>query len=245
MWWCVVLWSCFAEYQVCLVQTDTIISKFFSAANRYAFLMKVGCVVLRVASRKQHTAGHDMWFYPILRAYNPFDGRSSSSSSGGSGGGLVGWESSLLECHDHILIDEDLSNLKEVLMWCRANDDICRQIADNSKRAMVVLVVVVVAVWWSWVWCAHPCSSLFSLCLHRHSQAPALLVQRRYFGLFGNGHVGCRRPKARKQREWTLLVERTRQSSVAHSFFGGRQQYWVEGRRCCDGKNGVGRRRPK
>ena len=165
VWWCVVLWSCFAEYQVCLVQTDTIISKFFSAANRYAFLMKVGCVVLRVASRKQHTAGHDMWFYPILRAYNPFDGRSSSSSSGGSGGGLVGWESSLLECHDHILIDEDLSNLKEVLMWCRANDDICRQIADNSKRAMVVLVVAVVVV------VGLVCSSLFFFVFSLPSQA--------------------------------------------------------------------------
>ena len=50
-----------------------------SAANRYAFLMKLGCVVLRVASRKHKTAGHDMWFYPILRAFDPFSSSSSSS----------------------------------------------------------------------------------------------------------------------------------------------------------------------
>jgi hypothetical protein len=96
-----------------------------SAANRYAFLMRLGCVVLRVASRRDHTAGHDMWFYPILRAFDPF---SSTSSP------LVSHTTSLLECHDHILIDENLENLRSVLEWCRANDDICRQLAENATK---------------------------------------------------------------------------------------------------------------
>ena len=58
--------------------------------------MRLGCVVLRVASRKKKTAGHDMWFYPILKGYDPMKST------------LIDSEENLLECHDHILINENL-----------------------------------------------------------------------------------------------------------------------------------------
>lgn len=112
-----------------------------SAANRYAFLMRLGCVVLRVASRKEQCAGHDMWFYPILKGFDPFTNNSTTSSSSSSSSSsstttnaFVSWKTSLLECHDHILIDEHLTNLRAVLEWCRNNDDVCRKLAENARK---------------------------------------------------------------------------------------------------------------
>ena len=45
-----------------------------------------------------------MWYFPLLQPYV-----------------------------DHVPVKADLSDLKEQIEWCRANDDTCRQIASNAK----------------------------------------------------------------------------------------------------------------
>ena len=45
-----------------------------------------------------------MWYFPLLKPY-----------------------------HDHVPVKADLSDLEEQIRWCRANDDKCRQIAENAK----------------------------------------------------------------------------------------------------------------
>ena len=95
-----------------------------SAANRYAFLMRLGCVVLKVESMPS-VAGHDMWFYPILRGFDVSDSSAkvcvyNDKVSRGSASDPTSQH--LIECHDHISIRPDLSNLKEVLIWCNNND---------------------------------------------------------------------------------------------------------------------------
>ena len=46
-----------------------------------------------------------MWYFPLLRPY-----------------------------HDHVPVKADLSDLKEKIEWCRANDDKCEVIANNAKK---------------------------------------------------------------------------------------------------------------
>lgn len=81
------------------------------AANRYAFLMKLGVVILRVASVCEAS---ELWFFPLLSAHDIAAGQE-----------VVG---------DHILIKPDLSDLIEKVEWCKANDAAARRIAENSKR---------------------------------------------------------------------------------------------------------------
>jgi len=47
----------------------------------------------------------EMWYFPLLRPYV-----------------------------DHVPVKSDLSDLAEVIEWCRANDDKCREIAANAKK---------------------------------------------------------------------------------------------------------------
>ena len=45
------------------------------------------------------------------------------------------WYSPLLEpFYDHVPVKKDMSDLKEKIEWCRANDDKCQQIAQNAKK---------------------------------------------------------------------------------------------------------------
>lgn len=46
-----------------------------------------------------------MWYFPLLKPY-----------------------------YDHIPVKADYSNLQEILEWCHANDDKCREIAKNAQR---------------------------------------------------------------------------------------------------------------
>ena len=107
-----------------------------SAANRYAFLMRLGCVVLKVESLPS-VAGHDMWFYPVLRGFDVTDANATVRGwSGDDTFGKVteGTTRQILECHDHISIRPDLSNLREVLLWCNQNDKACQLLAENARR---------------------------------------------------------------------------------------------------------------
>jgi len=84
------------------------------AANRYSFLMRLGSVILKVQSICEAS---EMWFFPLLRPH--VDGQPVGSGPEGA---------------DHVLIKPDLSDLREKLEWCRANDDLCRQIAKNAQE---------------------------------------------------------------------------------------------------------------
>jgi hypothetical protein len=95
-----------------------------SAANRYAFLMRLGCVVLKVQSLKT-CAGDTMWYYPMLRPYDTSEDSVVPIASEDD-------PSSILNAPDHIAIKRDLSDLKETIKWCRENDAKCEQIAQNA-----------------------------------------------------------------------------------------------------------------
>jgi hypothetical protein len=81
------------------------------AAMRYASMMPLGAVILKVTSA---TKAESMWYFPLLQ---PYDFRSSSPNPLG----------------DHIPVKSDLSDLKEVISWCRSHDKECEKIAINSK----------------------------------------------------------------------------------------------------------------
>jgi hypothetical protein len=72
------------------------------AANRYSFLMRMDCVILKVDST---VIADNLWFFPLLKPYE-----------------------------DHIPIKSDLSNLIEVIEWCKNNDDKCKIIAEKAKQ---------------------------------------------------------------------------------------------------------------
>ena len=83
------------------------------AANRYAFLMRLGSVIVRVASACEAS---ELWFFPVLRAQD-----CSRDLAPGE------------KTHaDHVLVRADLADLKEKLEWCRRNDHAGRQIAANA-----------------------------------------------------------------------------------------------------------------
>lgn len=81
------------------------------AAMRYASMMPLGAVILRVASV---TKADSMWFFPLLR---PYDIHSSTPDPLG----------------DHIMVADDLSDLADVITWCKTHDAECAAIASNSK----------------------------------------------------------------------------------------------------------------
>jgi len=87
------------------------------AANRYSFLMRLGSVVIKVESRCEAS---EMWFFPLLV---PYAGSRSNNIPVEAG----------LEGADHVPIKADLSDLHEKILWCRENDEKCRQIAENAK----------------------------------------------------------------------------------------------------------------
>jgi len=90
------------------------------AAMRYASMMPLGAVILKVASNSK--AG-DMWYFPLLR---PYDIRAPVPDPAG----------------DHIPVAADLSDLDEVITWCRANDAACERISTNSKALFARLVAM-------------------------------------------------------------------------------------------------------
>lgn len=81
------------------------------AAMRYASMMPLGAVILKVISA---TKAESMWYFPLLQ---PYDFRSTFPNPLG----------------DHIPVKSDLSDLKEVISWCRKHDKECEKIALNSK----------------------------------------------------------------------------------------------------------------
>ena len=75
------------------------------AACRYGFMMRLGSVILKVASRQ---VADTMWYFPLLCDSGPLQ--------------------------DHVPVKEDLSDLEDKIRWCRNNDDRCKVIAGNCKR---------------------------------------------------------------------------------------------------------------
>jgi len=73
-----------------------------SAANRYAFLMKMCVLILKVESSVE---AKDMWFFPLLIPYE-----------------------------DYVPVKSDLSDLGDIIRWCKLNDGTCKQIAFNAKN---------------------------------------------------------------------------------------------------------------
>jgi hypothetical protein len=83
------------------------------AANRYAFLMRLGSVILRVQSTCEAS---ELWFFPLLQAQDCTATTETLTPPGA----------------DHISIAADLSDLEEKILWCRQHDEICQQIAKNA-----------------------------------------------------------------------------------------------------------------
>jgi len=81
------------------------------AAMRYASMMPLGAVILRVASV---TKADSMWFFPLLR---PYDIHAATPDPLG----------------DHIMVAADLSDLADVITWCKTHDAECARVASNSK----------------------------------------------------------------------------------------------------------------
>ena len=82
------------------------------AAMRYASMMPLGSVILLVASV---TKADHMWYFPLLKPHD----RSKGDDVGDA---------------DHIVVAADLSDLAEVITWCKQHDAACEQITLNSKR---------------------------------------------------------------------------------------------------------------
>jgi hypothetical protein len=80
------------------------------AANRYGFLMLLGCVILKVESKCVADA---MWFFPVL----------TPLAADGSN-----WKDA-----DHVTVAEDLSDLAAKIEWCRAHDQECKQLVANAE----------------------------------------------------------------------------------------------------------------
>ena len=81
------------------------------AAMRYASMMPLGVVILKVASV---TKADSMWFFQLLR---PYDIRAEHPDPAG----------------DHIPVAADLSDLADVIAWCKAHDDVCQRIVANCR----------------------------------------------------------------------------------------------------------------
>jgi hypothetical protein len=78
---------------------------------RYASMMPLGAVILKVASV---TKADSMWFFPLLR---PYDFRAAAPDHSG----------------DHIVVAADLSDLAEVIAWCKTHDAECERVAANCR----------------------------------------------------------------------------------------------------------------
>jgi len=87
------------------------------AANRYSFLMRLGSVILKVDSTCE---ARDLWFFPLLK---PMDTSRD-----------LGDDAAVAVEADHVAVKADLSNLREVIEWCRRNDAACRTVAANAQR---------------------------------------------------------------------------------------------------------------
>lgn len=72
------------------------------AACRYGFMMRLGCVILKVESIQ---VADRMWYFPMLKPYV-----------------------------DHVPVRADLGDLQEKIVWCRENDDKCKEIAECAKQ---------------------------------------------------------------------------------------------------------------
>jgi hypothetical protein len=81
------------------------------AAMRYASMLPLGAVILKVASVSK---ADSMWFFPLLR---PYDHRADAPDPLG----------------DHVPVAADLSDLADVLTWCKTHDDACRAIVANAS----------------------------------------------------------------------------------------------------------------
>jgi len=78
------------------------------AANRYAFLMMMGSLIIKVDSI---CVADSMWYFPVLTAL----------AADGSN-----WETA-----DHVPVKKDLSDLAERLRWCREHDAECQRMVEN------------------------------------------------------------------------------------------------------------------
>jgi len=87
------------------------------AANRYASMMPLGAVILKVASI---TKADHIWYFPMLIPYDIEAGGPSNA--------------------DHIPVKADLSDLHTVISWCKTHDDECKKIASNAGEFYEKLV---------------------------------------------------------------------------------------------------------
>ncbi|KAH9250060.1 hypothetical protein BASA81_012106 [Batrachochytrium salamandrivorans] len=83
------------------------------AANRYAFLMRLGSVILKLEST---CAASELWFFPMLKPQDCSRDMGEEETDA-----------------DHVPVKADLSDLEEKILWCRRNDRTCRRIVENAQ----------------------------------------------------------------------------------------------------------------
>jgi hypothetical protein len=88
------------------------------AAMRYASMMPLGSVILRVESV---TKADHMWYFPLLKSHDLDKGDAVGDA-------------------DHIAVAADLSDLADVLTWCKTHDKACETIANNSTALHARLI---------------------------------------------------------------------------------------------------------
>lgn len=88
------------------------------AAMRYASMMPLGSVILRVESV---TKADHMWYFPLLKSHDLDKGDDVGDA-------------------DHITVAADLSDLADVLTWCKKHDAACEAIARNSTALHARLI---------------------------------------------------------------------------------------------------------
>jgi hypothetical protein len=103
------------------------------AANRYAFLMRLGSVIFKVDSR---CVADEMWMFPSLEALELAPGGGGEEAGGAGLRALNAADGGA----DHIAVKADLSDLREKVEWCRAHDRECEVIARNCTRKYERLV---------------------------------------------------------------------------------------------------------
>jgi hypothetical protein len=88
------------------------------AAMRYASMMPLGSMILRV---KSVTKADHMWYFPLLRPHDLSKGDDVGDA-------------------DHVEVEADLSDLPQVLTWCKLHDAACKRIVDNATTLYEKLI---------------------------------------------------------------------------------------------------------
>lgn len=104
-----------SDYSFSGRRADNFVEIYRQSAYKYIIYVEGHCAACRygfmmslgsvILKVNSKCVADSMWYFPLLKPY-----------------------------YDHIPINEDYSNLQEILQWCHTHDKECEQIAANAKR---------------------------------------------------------------------------------------------------------------